>query len=287
MFKSLIFNVIIACGTVFGATLATATTPNPENDNPAFETMENRDGILRGRINLNGRQLQQVSLFYAWAKNPNETLNQSKIKERQAELLRNNYLVAIPDTAPNRKTPYVVFYLMAVTSDGFKITSATTTMKVTRIVAAPPKVVPVKNNFFTDPSMEKQQDRGYNGKVYFNYSGQYVYDRTGAHALSGKGAVKLSGENQLMMQALGCLPGKKYLLSGHFKGDGTKSSVSLRINWMNKDKLIKTSIIVDQTPSDEYRLIKLEEVSPPGTDNAILFFNAENAWLDDLAFAPR
>ncbi len=164
---------------------------------------------------------------------------------------------------------------------------AVTPVKVDATAAATAeKPVADPDNFFADPSLEKQRGRDFNGKVYFNFNGEYGYDDSGDYARTGKATVLLSGENYLIMEALGIKPGTTYVLSGWFKGAGKESGDTLRINWMKDGKFIDTVLFIGKIGSSAYEQVSLKAVAPPETTSAILYFHAEKAWLDDLSFAP-
>lgn len=165
-----------------------------------------------------------------------------------------------------------------------------TSVKVNEDATPAKNPVADSDNFFADPSLEMQRGRANNGKVYFNFVGKYGYDDSGNYARTGKAAVLLSGrgKNSLIMGTQSIIrPGTTYILAGWFKGAEKASAVILRINWMKNDEFIKTELFTGNVGADTYRQITLKATAPEKTTRAVLYFLADNAWIDDLSFAPN
>ena len=88
------------------------------------------------------------------------------------------------------------------------------------------------------------------------------------------------------MEAKEIKPGATYVLSAWFKGAESTSPANLRINWLKSGKFIKTDLFMGKAGADAYQQQTLKSTAPEGATTAILFFSANDAWIDDLSFVP-
>ncbi len=255
-------------------------------DLPEIATSTVSAQTIKGRIELNGQRLKSVSVNYTWSKEPLQSGVKSLWQTRRAELLKDNFMAELPQIAPDKELQWLNYYLYVVTESGAACSSKVNSVKIETVAAPVENTVADVNNYFADSSLEKQNNRGFSGKVFFNYTGEYVYDNSGKYARTGKAAVHLSGKNQLMMEAKEIKPGATYVLSAWFKGAESTSTANLRINWLKSGKFIKTDLFMGKAGADAYQQQTLKSTAPEGATTAILFFSANDAWIDDLSFAP-
>ncbi len=257
---------------------------NKPHHNLKIAAFTKSDKEIKGRIKLDGTKLKAVHLVYSWSAKELSVNTKTEWKSNSLELYKNNFMGSFPAIAPNHQNCFLNYYINVISTSGTITSTPVSSIKISKY-AATPKQVANPGNFFADPSLEKQKSKGYNGKTYFNHTGKYVWDDSGKHARLGKAAAHLSGNNQLIMQANGIEAGKTYLLAGWLKCAGTSNGANIRINWLNSGKFIKTSLYIGKAGMDDWKQLKLQAKAPAGANTAILYYNASDAWIDDLSFS--
>jgi len=201
-----------------------------------------------------------------------------------------NWEATVPAVAEGEQ---LVAYVLAEDETGAKVASDTVEVpdfSRWRGLPEPPELSMLPDgNLFLDPSFEGQK-RGSVGQLFLNFSDATKWDGSGDYAHTGKWEVGVTGfdDNYLAVGAP-AEAGKKYRLSGYFRGERDGVHVHLQINWGKAGGgLVKYELSLPVLLTD-YQKFEIVAVAPPETTGALLIIGGgsgpdETIWMDDLYY---